>query len=155
MSKYEIFTDSSADLPKELIEQYDLKIMQLEVTIDGKEPVLNKDVDIKSFYNQLREGASAKTSAVTLGYFEEHMRAALEEGKDILYLGFSSGLSATYNNGVMMIKELEAEFPERKLYYIDTLYYIYYHKNLVSPDFNRVDSGSFVASLLNNFTPLT
>lgn len=121
MSNFEIFTDSSADLPKDLIEEYGLQVMQLEVTIDDKEPVLNKDVDIKSFYNQLREGANAKTSAVTLGYFEEHMRACLEEGKDILYLGFSSGLSATYNNGVMMIKELEAEFPERKFLHLDTL----------------------------------
>ena len=121
MSKYEIFTDSSADLPKELIEKYDLKVMQLEVTIDESEPVLNKDVDIKSFYEQLRNGANAKTAAVTLGYFEEHMREALEAGKDILYLGFSSGLSATYNNGVMMIKELEAEFPERTIYHLDTL----------------------------------
>lgn len=121
MSNYEIFTDSSADLPKELIEKYDLKVMQLEVTIDDNEPVLNKDVDISSFYNQLRNGANAKTAAVTLGYFEEHMRDALEAGKDILYLGFSSGLSATYNNGVMMIKELEVEFPERKIYHLDTL----------------------------------
>ena len=78
-------------------------------------------MDITSFYEQLKNGANAKTSAVTLGYFEEHMRKSLENGKDILYLGFSSGLSATYNNGVMMIKELEAEFPERKIYYLDTL----------------------------------
>lgn len=121
MSKYEIFTDSSADLPKDLIDKYDLKVMQLEVTIDDKPPVLNKDVDINSFYEQLREGAVAKTSAVTLGYFEEHLRAALEKGNDILYLGFSSGLSATYNNGVMMIEEIKADFPDRKIYYLDTL----------------------------------
>ena len=121
MSKYEIFTDSSVDLPPELVQKYDLKVMQLEVTIDDNEPVLNKDVNIQSFYNQLKNGATAKTSAVTLGYFEEHMREMLEAGKDILYLGFSSGLSATYNNGVMMIKELAAEFPERKIYYMDTL----------------------------------
>lgn len=121
MSNYEIFTDSSADLPKALIEKYDLKVMQLEVTIDGEEPVLNKDVDIYNFYNKLRNGVGAKTSAVTLGYFEEQLRASLEKGKDILYLGFSSGLSATYNNGVMMIKELEPEFPEQKIYYVDTL----------------------------------
>ena len=121
MTNFEIFTDSSADLPKNLIEQYHLQVMQLEVTIDGKEPVLNKNLDIKDFYSQLRAGANAKTSAVTLGYFEEHMRNCLEDGKDILYVGFSSGLSATYNNGVMMIKELEAEFTDRKICYIDTL----------------------------------
>lgn len=121
MYEFEIFTDSSADLPKEIIEQYQIKVMQLEVIIDNKEPVLNKDIDIKSFYDQLRAGANAKTAAVTPGYFEEHMRACLEAGKDILYVGFSSGLSATYNNGAMMIRELEAEFPKRKIYHIDTL----------------------------------
>lgn len=121
MYNFEIFTDSSADLPNEIIEQYHLQVMQLEVTIDNKEPVLNKNLDIKSFYEQLRAGANAKTAAVTLGCFEEHMRACLESGKDILYVGFSSGLSATYNNGVMIIRELEELFPERKICYIDTL----------------------------------
>lgn len=121
MAKYEIFTDSSCDLSKELVERFDLKVMQLEVIIDDKPPVLNKDIDIKGFYNQLRDGANAKTSAVTPGYFEEHMRAALEEGKDILYLGFSSGLSVTYSNGVMVLEELKKEYPDRKILYIDTL----------------------------------
>ncbi len=121
MANYEIFTDSSCDLPKDLIEKYNLQVMQLEVIIDDKPPVLNRDVDIKDFYDQLRAGANAKTSAVTLGYFEEHMRAVLEEGKDILYLGFSSGLSATYNNGVMVIEDLKKEFPDRKILYTDTL----------------------------------
>lgn len=121
MLNYEIFTDSSCDLPKEIVEQYDLKIMQLEVIIDDKSPVLNNQIDIKDFYEQLRAGANAKTSAVTPGYFEENMRAALEAGKDILYLGFSSGLSVTYNNGVMVLKELQEEFPERKICYLDTL----------------------------------
>ena len=121
MAKYEIFTDSSCDLSKELVERFDLKVMQLEVIIDDKPPVLNKDIDIKGFYNQLRDGANAKTSAVTPGYFEEHMRAALEEGKDILYLGFSSGLSVTYSNGVMVLEELKKEYPDRKILYVDTL----------------------------------
>lgn len=121
MANYEIFTDSSCDLPKAVIEQYDLKVMQLEVIIDDKPPVLNRDIDIRDFYNQLREGANAKTSAVTLGHFEENMRAALEAGKDILYLGFTSGLSVTYNNGVMVIEELKKEYPDRKILYTDTL----------------------------------
>ena len=120
MKRFEIFTDSSCDLSKEIVEQYDLKVMQLEVTIDDKPPVLNRDIDMKDFYSQLRAGANAKTSAVTLGFFEENLRKCLANGQDILYLGFSSGLSVTYNNGVMMIKELQQEFPERKVYYLDT-----------------------------------
>lgn len=104
-----------------MIEQYDLKVMQLEVTIDDKPPVLNRDVDIKTFYNQLRDGANAKTAAVTPGFFEENMRESLEAGKDIIYIGFTSGLSVTYNNGAMIAEELKEEFPERKILYIDTL----------------------------------
>ena len=121
MSKFDIYTDSSCDLAKEVIAQYDIKVMQLEVIIDGKEPILNKDIEPKVFYEQLRNGANAKTAAVTLGYFAEHMKQSLEEGKDILYIGFTSALSATYNNGVMMIGELQEEYPQRNIRSIDTL----------------------------------
>ena len=121
MQKYDIFTDSSCDLSKDVIEKYDLKVMQLEVTIDDNEPVFNRDIDITKFYEQLKNGANAKTSAVTLGHFKENMKKSLEEGKDIIYLGFSSGLSATYNNGVMIINELREKYPERKIIDIDTL----------------------------------
>lgn len=121
MANFEIFTDSSCDLPKAVVEQFDLKVMQLEVIIDDKPPVLNRDIDIKDFYEQLRNGANAKTSAVTLGHFEENMTAALEEGKDILYLGFSSGLSVTYNNGALVLEELKEKYPERTILYTDTL----------------------------------
>jgi len=121
MSQYEIFTDSSCDLTDEMIERYGLHVMQLEVTIDDNPPVLNNQLDMKVFYKQLREGANAKTSAVTPGFFEREMRKTLSEGKDILYIGFSSGLSVTYNNGVMIIKELQQEFPERRILHTDTL----------------------------------
>ena len=120
MANYEIFTDSSCDLSKEIVEQYNLKVMQLEVIVDEKPPVLNNQVEIKSFYDSLRNGSNAKTSAVTPGFFEEHMRKTLESGKDILYVGFSSGLSVTYNNGLMIIEELQQEFPDRKILYVDT-----------------------------------
>lgn len=121
MYKFDIYTDSSCDLPQEIVDQYDLKVMQLEVLIDDKPPILNKDVDIKEFYDLLRNGSMAKTAAATPGLFEESFRESLEAGKDVLYLGFSSGLSATYNNGHMMIEELKDEFPDRKLYDVDTL----------------------------------
>ena len=121
MSKFEIYTDSSCDLPKDIVEKYDIKVMQLEVIIDDKAPILNKDIEAKDFYQQLRDGANAKTAAMTPGYFAEHARESLENGKDILYIGFTSGLSVTYNNGAMMVDELKEEFPDRKLLSIDTL----------------------------------
>ena len=121
MAEYEIYTDSSCDLPRELIDKYNLHVMQLEVIIDDNPPVLNCDLDIQNFYDQLRAGANAKTSAVTPGMFKEEMKKTLSEGKDILYLGFSSGLSATYNNGIMIIRQLQKDYPDRKMLYTDTL----------------------------------
>lgn len=121
MSNFEIYTDSSCDLPKDMIEQYDIKVMQLEVIIDDQAPVLNKDIEAKDFYQKLREGANAKTAAMTPGYFMEHAKESLKAGKDILYIGFTSGLSVTYNNGAMMMEELKEKYPERKLLSIDTL----------------------------------
>lgn len=121
MSTFEIFTDSSCDLPKDLIEKVNLHVMQLEVLIDEDPSVPNNQIDIKTFYDRLRNGSTAKTCAVSPAVFEEEMRKVLEEGKDILYIGFSSGLSATYANGMIAINELRDEFPQRKILDIDTL----------------------------------
>ena len=121
MRKFEIFTDSSCDLPLEMIKQLNIRTVQLEVIIDDNPPVLNDDLDIEDFYQKLRDGANAKTAAVTPGYFEEEFRKSLEAGNDILYVGFSSGLSVTYNNGAMALSELKEEFGDRKIISIDTL----------------------------------
>ena len=121
MLEFEIFTDSSCDLPKEIIETYDIKVMQLEVIMDDQAPIMNKDIDAKEFYQQLRDGANAKTAAMTPGYFAEQAKESLEAGNDILYIGFTSGLSVTYNNGAMMIEELKEKYPERKILSVDTL----------------------------------
>ncbi len=121
MYNFDIYTDSSCDLSNEMIEKYDLKVMQLEVTIDDNPPILNRDIDPKDLYDKLRDGAMAKTNAVTPGFFEDHMKETLEAGRDILYIGFTSGLSVTYNNGAMICGELKEEYPDRKIMHIDTL----------------------------------
>ena len=121
MYKFDIFTDSSCDLPQEMVERYRIKVLQLEVNINDNPPIYNKDIDAKELYDQLRHGAMAKTNAVTPGHIEDCMKESLEMGKDILYLGFTSGLSVTYNNASMIIEELREAFPERIILSIDTL----------------------------------
>lgn len=121
MNKFEIFTDSSCDLPAELLEKHNIHVQQLDVTVDGCDPVANNELDIKEFYNELRSGKCAKTNAVSMQAFKDSMRPYIENGKDVLYIGFSSGLSATYNNGRLALDELKEEFPERTLIYADTL----------------------------------
>ncbi|MBQ8696764.1 MAG: DegV family protein [Clostridia bacterium] len=121
MNKFEIFTDSSCDLPEELLAKYGIFVQQLDVTVDGCDPVANNKLDIKEFYAELRGGKCAKTNAVSMQAFKDNMRPIIEEGKDVIYIGFSSGLSATYNNGRLALSELKEEYPERTLLYADSL----------------------------------
>ena len=121
MNDYVLMTDSSADLPRSLIEELDIQVLQLNVTMEGEEPRPNDQIDVKEFYGALREKRSATTSTVSIESFLEAMEAVLASGKDILYLGFSSGLSGTYNAGFVAAGELSEKYPDRKIYTVDTL----------------------------------
>lgn len=121
---YVIITDSSADLPAALVKQLDIEVLPLTFTI-GAENYLNypdeREMRAADFYATMRDGAVVKTAAVNVDNFLEIMRPHLEAGRDVLYLGFSSGLSATYNSGRLAADELQSEFPERKILTVDTL----------------------------------
>ena len=121
MNDYVLMTDSSADLPRSLIEELDIQVLQLNVTMEGEEPRPNDQIDVKEFYGALRQKRSATTSTVSIESFLEAMEAVLASGKDILYLGFSSGLSGTYNAGFVAAGELSEKYPDRKIYTVDTL----------------------------------
>ncbi len=121
MHPYVIFTDSSCDLPQEVIKQYDLQVIQLMVTVDGEEPASNDRINIGEFYGKLRTKKGAKTSAVNIEAFTAAFEAQLSKGNDVLYLGFSSGLSGTYNAGFVAARELSEKYPERTCTTVDTL----------------------------------
>lgn len=125
MSKeYVIMTDSSCDLPQELADQLGLEVLPLEVMADGKNYrnwLDGRDKGFKEFYKLAREGKELKTSAVNTAAFEEKMEKLLKEGKDVLYIGFSAGLSTTYNSGESAARELREKYPDRKIYTVDTL----------------------------------
>ena len=125
MSKeYVIMTDSSCDLPQELADQLGLEVLPLEVMADGKNYrnwLDGREIGFKEFYKLAREGKELKTSAVNTAAFEEKMEKLLKEGKDILYIGFSAGLSTTYNSGEAAARELREKYHDRKIYTVDTL----------------------------------
>ena len=121
MSSYVIVTDSSSDLSSELLERYNVVSIPLAVTMEGKDPVPNNEIDTKEFYAFLRSKKGAKTSAVAIETFKGVFKTYLDEGKDVLYLGFSSGLSGTYNAGFIAAKELSEQYPDRTVATVDTL----------------------------------
>ncbi len=121
MNPYVIITDSSCDLPQSVVAQYGLEIVQLAVSVDGGEPTPNNELDIKNFYAQLRDKKRATTSAANPDTFNAVFEGFLAKGTDVLYLGFSSGLSGTCNAGFVAARELCEKYPERKCVVVDTL----------------------------------
>lgn len=121
MNNYTIITDSTCDLSDEKIAELGIVVAEGGFTLaDGTEHT-GKTIGIKDFYKYLREGGSAKTAAINSSVYEELFRAELSKGNDIVHLGFSSGLSATYNCARLAAEELAEEYPDRKIYVVDTL----------------------------------
>lgn len=121
MQNYIILTDSGTDFTEELVKECDVVKIELSIIIEGEDPKPNNTVDNKELYSLLRAKKKATTSAINVEDFKNVMRKYLEEGKDILYLGFSSGLSSTYHAGKLACEELSEEYPERRLCAVDTL----------------------------------
>lgn len=121
---YVVMTDSSADLTAALVEKMGLDVIPLIVNV-GDKSFMNypdeREIAAHDFYDMLRDGANAKTSAVNVDTFLNAMSVHLKAGKDILYLGFSSGLSSTYGASEIAAQELREAYPGRKLLTVDTL----------------------------------
>lgn len=121
MRDYVITVNSTVDLPKEWLEERNIPVVPLRYTIDGQTYEDMSGLTAKEFFDKLREGKMSVTSQVN----PEEARAALEpflkEGKDILHLAFSSGLSGTCNSMKIAGEELKEEYPEAKIIVIDTL----------------------------------
>ena len=121
MKDYIILTDSGTDFTKEMAAELEVKVLDLMVIMEGAEPVPNGDVDVKEFYSFLRTKKNATTSAINSDTFAQAMESIINEGKDVLYLGFSSGLSNTFNAGRIAAEELREKYPDSKIYACDTL----------------------------------
>jgi len=124
MSDYVLMTDSSCDLPAALAEKMELSVLPLYVDVDGQKYVNyldEREISFREIYAKLRTKCPAKTSAVNFNDFLEPMEAALRAGRDVLYIGFSSGLSSTFDAGAAAARELAERYPERKVYAVDSL----------------------------------
>ncbi len=121
---YRILTDSSCNLPEEMIDDLDLTIFPLTFMIDDvqyQSYLKGEKTDLKQFYTMMREGKVITTSLPNLGDAEAMLRSILDAGDDILYIGFSSGLSGTYEAISLLMRSLGEEYPDRTLAAVDTL----------------------------------
>lgn len=123
MAEYIISTDTSCDFPLEYVKQHQLPLVTLFYSIDGvtgENGCPSSDV-LKNFYDKMRAGSMTKTQQASIEDTEKVFREILKEGKDILHIAFSSGLSGTANAARLAAENMMEEFPERKIIVIDSL----------------------------------
>jgi len=121
---FEIVTDSSSNLIEDLIDEFGLHILPLSFMVDGEQYhsyLKGEHTDLAQFYAMMREGKVITTSLPNMAESEELLRGLLTAGKDVLYIGFSSGLSGTFQEIDLLLGQLAQEFPERTVLTVDTL----------------------------------
>lgn len=122
MNNYVIFTDSCCDISPEMLAQWGVPYADMTFSFDGEDrEYVSTDISNKEFYDRMRQGGHARTAAINADAFIRAFTPILEQGKDILYVAFSSGLSTTVNNAHIAVQELSERYPDRKIVIVDTL----------------------------------
>lgn len=116
-------TDTSANLPSELAAEKDVTVIPFPYFVNGARHTCldTEGFDGKTFYGAMREGAEVTTSQINPQNYIDAMRPILQQGKDILFVGMSSGISGAYHSAELAAEELQPEFPERKIRLVDTI----------------------------------
>lgn len=124
MEDYILMTDSTCDLPDSFVKELGVDVVPLSFVISGSEYKHYPDarqLGFGEFYKKLREGEMSSTAQINQNDFIERCKRFMEEGYDVLYIGFSSALSGTFNNSLLAARELKEMYPERKLVCVDSL----------------------------------
>ena len=120
---YQLFTDTDTDITPAVAEQYGYQLISMPYSMHGKDiyPYVDfVEFDHKAFYDELRGGIIPKTFGLSPQRYIEYFEPFLKEGKDILYVHFSSAMSGTFNSMKLAWEELKEKYPDRNLYAIDT-----------------------------------
>ena len=123
MSSYVLSCCSTADLSAEHLQERDIHYICFHFSLYGKEYAddLGKSISFEDFYKAMAEGAETKTSQVNAEEYIEYFESFLQQGKDILHVSLSSGISGACNSAKIAKETLEEKYPERKLVVIDSL----------------------------------
>lgn len=123
MSEFILSCCSTADLSKEHFEERDIHYVCFHYELDGVPypDDLGQSVPFDQFYQAMKDGADTKTSQINIEEFEEYFEPFLKEGKDVLHLCLSSGISGVLNSATIAKEMLEEKYPDRKIYILDSL----------------------------------
>ncbi len=121
---YVIVSGATGDLPQSVIEEYGLHVIPMNIRVGEQDYLYHpdeKELSCKDFYTKISAGEESVTSQITPVVFEEVFETYLKEGKDVLCIAFSSGLSGTYNSARLAAEEVLEKYPERKVVCVDSL----------------------------------
>lgn len=121
MNDYMITTDNNADLPENFYKNHEVGCTYLNYTLEGKEYTEGNFLPVEEFYNKMRAGSMPTTSQVNPESARALFEPYLKDGRDILHIAFSSGLSGTFNSCRIAAEELMQEYPGRRVLVLDSL----------------------------------
>ena len=119
-----VFTDGCSNLPGRILRELQIRVLPCSYVMDGEPGVYDGDIDAfdsHAYYDKLRNGSTLKTSLLNSQLFTDHFRPELEQGRDVVYVGLSSGVSGTLQAARIAAMELEEEFPGRTVAVVDSL----------------------------------
>lgn len=123
MSDYILSCESTVDLTPAKIKELDLECIYFHFYINDVEYAddLGQTIPFDEFYQAMKDGADTKTAAIGTGEYATYFRKFLEQGKDVLHVSLSSGISGTVESARIAAEDLSKEFPDRKIYVVDSL----------------------------------
>ena len=121
MNEYVITTDNNADLPESYYKEHGVGCAYLSYSMDGQHYSHENFLPVEEFYAKMRAGSLPTTAQVNPSEVKELFEPYLKEGKDILHIAFSSGLSGTYNSCRTAAEDLAEDYPERRIIVVDSL----------------------------------
>lgn len=117
---YVIFTDSTSDIPQDILDKFPIKVIPIELTLDGENYIKDSDISSKDFYSEIRNGKLPKTTCINNATYAENFEPFLKDNKDVLYISFSGSLSSLYNIATKTANELNKLYPNNKVIVVDS-----------------------------------
>lgn len=115
-----LFCDMGADLPKKIVEKYNINVLKMPITDGENEYILGETINKKELFENMAKGTKYSTSQVTFKDFYDNFKREIEEGNDVLYISISSGISGTYNTAIMAKNQIIEENPNSNIFIEDS-----------------------------------
>ena len=149
MAEYCISCCSTADLTKEYFDKRGIRYVCFHYELGGKDYLddLGQTMSPAELYRRMLAGEDVKTSQVSIGEYADFFRKIFDEGKDILHLTLSSGISGSYNSACIAAEQVREEYPNRKIYVVDSLAASSGYGLLVDTLADRRDAGESIDEL--------